>query len=226
MSHGKQFTLYGHSGAPNPIKVSFVLEELGLTHEYVTIDIHKGENRSDSYTAVCPNGRVPALIDHQNGDFVIWESDAILYYLVERYDKEHKLSVTDANEKAHLLQWLFFQASGQGPYFGQAVWFMKYHPDRLPSAVERYHKEIQRVLGVLENVLSKQEWLVGGKATIADISFIRYATLHLPWNQIAIDIILKDSPDVDIPKQFPNVYKWHTKLCSRPAIAKVLQEQV
>lgn len=58
------------------------------------------------------------------------------------------------------------------PYFGQAVWFMKYHQEKLPSAIERYQKEILRVLGVLETVLSKQEWLVGGKLTVADISFI------------------------------------------------------
>lgn len=58
------------------------------------------------------------------------------------------------------------------PYFGQAVWFSKFHPEKIPSAVERYQKEIIRVFGVLESVLSKQEWLVGGKMTIADISFI------------------------------------------------------
>lgn len=126
------------------------------------------------------------------------ESDAILLYLVEKYDKEHKLSVADVNEKFKLIQWLFFQASGQGyvscpfpllscfsltafwgcrPYFGQAVWFMKYHQEKLPSAIERYQKEILRVLGVLESVLSKQEWLVGGKLTVADISFITYVPL-------------------------------------------------
>lgn len=91
------------------------------------------------------------------------------------------------------LQWLMFQASGQGyvlsrrtltvtcgsshcfrPYFGQAIWFIRSHPERIPSAIERYQKEVLRVFGVLESVLSKQEWLVGEKYTVADLSFIPY----------------------------------------------------
>lgn len=95
-----------------------------------------------------------------------------MLYLVEHYDPEHKISVTDAAEKYQQLQWLFFQASGQGPYYGQAVWFVRYHSEQIPSAQERYRNEIKRVLSVLESVLSKQEWLVGGKPTIADISFV------------------------------------------------------
>ena len=100
------------------------------------------------------------------------ESNAIIEYLVEKYDTEHKISVTDVNDKFTLLQWLFFQASGQGPYFGQVGWFTFYHPEKIPSAIERYKNEIRRVLGVLDSVLSKQEWLAGGKCTIADLSFI------------------------------------------------------
>lgn len=89
----------------------------------------------------------------------------------DKYDTEHRISVT-GDEKYHELQWLYFQASGQGPYYGQAGWFMIYHPEKVPSAVERYKNEMKRVFSVLDSVLSKQEWLVGGKMTIADISFI------------------------------------------------------
>ncbi len=80
--------------------------------------------------------------------------------------------MTTEEDKFVLLQWLFFQASGQGPYYGQAAWFTFFHPEKIPSAQERYKKETLRVLGVLEGVLSKQEWLVGGKPTIGDLSFI------------------------------------------------------
>ena len=120
-----------------------------------------------------------------------------MQYLVEKYDTEHKISVSGFEEKMQQLQWLFFQASGQGyvctlhgpiitsiqritycgirrPYFGQAFWFLNYHQEKIPSAVERYQKETIRVLGVLESVLSKRDWLVGGKCTIADLSFITY----------------------------------------------------
>lgn len=100
------------------------------------------------------------------------ESNAILQYLVEKYDKEHKIFINDGEEKYAQLQWLYFQASGQGPYFGQVPWFLYYHPEKVPTAVERYRGEVKRVFGVLESVLSKQEWLVGGRPTIADISFI------------------------------------------------------
>ena len=69
-------------------------------------------------------------------------------------------------------QWLFFQASGQGPYFGQAAWFARWHHEKLPSAIDRYITEVRRIYGVLESVLQKNGWLVGGKLTVADISFV------------------------------------------------------
>ena len=101
------------------------------------------------------------------------ESNAIIQYIVDKYDKEHKISVAPGTDEYYTqLQWLYFQASGQGPYFGQAGWFQFYHHEKLPSAVERYRGEIKRVLGVLESVLSKQEWLVANRPTVADLSFI------------------------------------------------------
>ncbi|KAI0336812.1 glutathione S-transferase C-terminal-like protein [Cubamyces sp. BRFM 1775] len=215
MSHGKQFTLYGTVVPPNPMKVAIVLEELGLDYEINPIDISTGEQKSPEFIKLNPNGRVPALVDHSNGDFVIWESNAILLYLIEKYDKEHKLSVTDANDKYALLQWLFFQASGQGPYFGQGVWFKRFHHEKLPSAIERYQKEAIRVIGVLEDVLSKQEWLVGGKMTIADLSFV-------PWSSIALTMLLKDYESFDVEKQFPAFNKWHEKMCARSSVSKQL----
>ena len=87
------------------------------------------------------------------------------------------------------------------PYFGQAVWFMRIHPERVPSAAERYQKETLRVISVLDGVLAKSPsgWLVGGKPTVADLSFI-------PWNRGALIYILKDVEGVDIQKQYPAFY--------------------
>ena len=68
------------------------------------------------------------------------------------------------------------------PYYGQAFWFIRYHPERVPSAIERYQKEILRVFSVLDSVLSKQEWLVGNKLTIADLSFISCVRCHITSN--------------------------------------------
>lgn len=98
-------------------KVAYVLEELGLTYHSIYLDFSKKEQKAPEHTRYNPNGRIPTLIDHRNGDFVIWESNAILLYLVDKYDKEHKISVTDEKDKYAMLQWLFFQASGQGCVF-------------------------------------------------------------------------------------------------------------
>ncbi|KAI0659289.1 glutathione S-transferase C-terminal-like protein [Cubamyces menziesii] len=221
MTHTKPFTLYGDvaSLGPNPIKVAIVLEELGLEYDVVPISTQKGEQKNPEYLKLNPNGRTPTLVDHSNGDFVLWESNAILLYLIEKYDSEHKLSVTDANEKYTLVQWLFFQSSGQGPYFGQAFWFRYQHSEKLPSALERYQEEVLRVFGVLENVLSKQEWLVGGKLTIADLSFIT-------WNVPTFRYILHELKEVDVETQFPAFYRWHQTLCARQIVARLLAAQI
>ncbi|KAI0343624.1 glutathione S-transferase C-terminal-like protein [Trametopsis cervina] len=213
-----QFTLFSHKGGPNGWKVVIVLEELGLSYNTTFLDFSKDEHRAENHTKYNPNGRIPTLIDHKNGDFVVWESDAIILYLVDNYDTEHKISATDPKEKYTQLQWLFFQASGQGPYFGQAVWFAKFHSEQLPSAVERYVKETKRVLGVLESVLSKQEWLVGNKPTIADLSFI-------PWNDVALHMILQLGGDFVPAESFPAVVAWHTKLNERAAVKKMRSDK-
>ncbi|KAI0648014.1 glutathione S-transferase [Trametes meyenii] len=214
MSPEHHFTLYTTVMGPNGWKVAIVLEELGLNYKSLYLDFSKNEQRSPEHLRYNPNGRIPTLIDHKNNDFAIWESNAIILYLVEKYDTEHKFSVENFEERAQLLQWLFFQASGQGPYFGQAAHFLRYHPERIPSATERYQKEVLRVLGVLDSVLSKREWLVGDKLTVADMSFIT-------WNVSATTLLLKDYPGFDLEKDFPSVYKWHTKLLKREATSKV-----
>ncbi|KAK7691902.1 hypothetical protein QCA50_005307 [Cerrena zonata] len=190
MSHGKQFTLYNHAAGPNGWKAVFVLEELGLTYETIYLDFKSGDLKK--------------------------ESDAIILYIVDKYDTEKKLTVTDADERYRLIQWLFFQASGQGPYFGQYFWFKNYHPEKVESARDRYKSEIARVRGVLESVLSKQEWLVEGKVTIADLSFI-------PWNESVISGVLQGE-DVSID-QFPAVAAWRQKLLALDAVKKGYAER-
>lgn len=116
------------------------------------------------------------------------ESGAIITYLVDKYDTEHKISVADPNEKYKQLQWLFFQASGQGPYFGQYVWFLLYHPgEKIPSAIERYKAEVKRVWGVLNDVLSKQDWLVGDKLTVADLALFMWVSLRVVEGETSAD---------------------------------------
>lgn len=95
-------------------KVALVLEELGLSYEPVYLNFNKNEQKEAPHVTYNPNGRIPTLVDHHNGDYALSESCAILLYLVDKYDVEKRLTVTDDNEKHKLIQWLFFQASGQG----------------------------------------------------------------------------------------------------------------
>ncbi|EMR69200.1 putative glutathione s- protein [Eutypa lata UCREL1] len=128
---------------PNPLKVLYVLEELQLPYDIKAIAME--DVKKKTLTDLNPNGRVPG---------------AIILYLVEEYDRNNTLTYNMGNERHFLKQWLFFQVSGQGPYFGQATWFMTLHPEKLPSAIERYQREIKRVLGVMEGHLEGRQWLL------------------------------------------------------------------
>lgn len=214
-SHLKPLTVWG-KGGPNPPKVAILLEELGVPYEALPIPL--SDVKKPEYVAINPNGRLPSIRDPNNGDITIWESGAILEYLIERYDTEHRFSFPPGSpESYHAKQFLFFQVSGQGPYYGQATWFKKFHQEQVPSAVARYVAEINRVTGVLEKVLAEQAekypggdgpWLVGGKYSFADIAFIS-------WQRVILKVHEKDEYD---PDQYPHVKAWLEKVQQRPAV--------
>lgn len=138
--------------------------------------------KKDPFERVNPNGRAPAIEDPNTG-ITIWESVAIIEYLVETYDKDEVFTYTTSPEKWKIKQWLYYQVasnrelawispesansavqmSGQGPYFGQASWFILYHEEKLQSAIDRYLREIRRVVGVLDRYLQGRDYLVGDK---------------------------------------------------------------
>lgn len=109
--HGKQFTLYSHPQGPNPLKVAIIFEELGLSYHSTHLTL--ADVKKAPYLAVCPNGRLPALVDHHNNDFTIWESGAIIMYLVGKYDPEEKISFKNYEDNASAVKWLMFQMSGK-----------------------------------------------------------------------------------------------------------------
>ncbi|CAI6087678.1 unnamed protein product [Clonostachys chloroleuca] len=197
---------------PNPWKVITILEELSIPYEIESI---RFENiKTPPFTDINPNGRVPAIED-PNTDVTIWESGAIIQYLVNQYDTEKCLHYDTLKEQNLCNQWLMFQVSGQGPYFGQCTWFTYLHPEKLPSAIERYSNEIKRVLGVLDGVLaaSPSKWLVGDRITYADLAFI-------PWND-RLDATL-GVPDDKKFEGFPHVKAWHEAMTARPAWVKAM----
>ncbi|KAI0876145.1 glutathione S-transferase [Hypoxylon argillaceum] len=208
----KPITVYGKAG-PNPPKVIMILEELGLPYEINAVPF--SEVKGAAYLAVNPNGRLPAIHD-PNRDLTLWESGAIIEYLVETYDKENKISFPKGSNESFLTkQWLYYQTTGQGPYYGQAVWFTKLQSEKIPTAIDRYVKEINRVTGVVEGHLAAEKakggdgpWLVGGKLTFADIAWYMWQAL--------ITVVL--GPDIINYAEYPNVKEWLERLAARPAV--------
>lgn len=212
MSSLKPITLWGHASGPNPWKVAMVFEELNVPFTLKLIDFP--DMKKEPYESLNPNGRVPAIEDPNTG-ITLWESGAIIEYLVETYDKENKISFAPGSkEYFEAKQWLFFQVSGQGPYFGQAVWFTVYTPEKLPAVIDRYVNEIRRVSGVLDRVLKDREFLVGGKFSYADAAFVTwYVIMYLFADQLNIE------------KNFPSLSAWLERMKARPAVAKALKDR-
>jgi GST-like protein len=144
------------SSTPNGWKVSIALEELGLEYSVRHIQLDKKEQKEDWYLEINPNGRIPTIIDHDNDDFPVFESGAILM-------------PTDVKGRSLVIQWLMFQMGNIGPMMGQANVFYRYAPEKIPYAIDRYHRETRRLLEVLNTRLAEHEFLAGDYS-IADIA--------------------------------------------------------
>src|SRR6478672_7553911 len=153
------------NGAPNPNKVALFLEESGLPYELVPVDTRKGDQFKPEFLAVNPNGKVPAIDD--NGVFV-FDSNAILLYLAEKTGKF--LPPTTANNRAQLLSWLMFVATGIGPYSGQAVHFKHFAPAPKDYAVNRYDFEAWRHWNIINARLAVNRYMLGDEYTIVDMA--------------------------------------------------------
>ena len=203
-------------GGPNPPKVGYILNELGLPYEFASTTM--ADVKKPEFLAINPNGRLPAIHD-PNTNITLWESGAIVEYLIEQYDTKHQLSFPRGTPEYYLTkQWLIFQVTGQGPYYGQAVWFTRYHHEELPSARERYVKEINRVSGVLEGHLAQQKekygggdgpWLVGNKLSYADLAFV-------PWQTLASAFYEERGEHKS--DDYPLVKEWLAKMSARESV--------
>jgi GSH-dependent disulfide-bond oxidoreductase len=159
---------------PNGVKVSILLEEIGLPYEPHFIDIGKNETWIPEYLALNPNGKIPAILDPDGPGgkpLALFESGAILVYLAE---KSGQFLSKDPVKRIETLQWLFFQMAAIGPMFGQLGFFHKFAgreiEDKRP--LERYRAETKRLLGVLETRLAGRQWIMGDEYTIADMSML------------------------------------------------------
>lgn len=193
------------AATPNGHKASVALEELELPYEVHALSLSKGDQKSESFLKINPNGRIPAIVDRDADDFAVFESGAILLYLAE---KTGKLCPTDAKGRSRVVQWLMFQMGGVGPMMGQANVFFRYAPEKLPYAIERYQRESRRLLEVLDGRLADNEYLAG-EYSIADIANYCWARTH-EWSGINIDGL-------------DNLKRWLALVGERPAVQRGLK---
>jgi glutathione S-transferase/GST-like protein len=192
------------AATPNGHKVSIALEELELPYALHVLDLAAGEQKQDWFTAINPNGRIPAIVDRGNGDFAVFESGAIMLYLAERGGR---LLPSEEKARSRVVQWLMFQMGGLGPMMGQANVFARYFPEKIPAAIDRYLRESRRLLEVLDGHLSGNEWLAGDYS-IADIANFSWAHIH-EW------------PGVDV-SGLDNLQRWMDAIAARPAVQRGL----
>lgn len=194
-------TLYTAS-TPNGWKASITLEELGLDYTVRPIDLSTGEQKEGWYVALNPNGRIPTIVDHDNNDFPVFETGAIMVYLAE---KTGRLIPSAANGRSLVMQWLMFQMGGIGPMMGQANVFYRYAPEKIPFAIERYQREGRRLFEVLDARLKDHEYLAG-EYSIADIA--NWSWVHTyKWSGIQADGL-------------PHLKRWRDAIRSRPAVQR------
>ena len=195
--------------SPNPMKVVLLLEELGVSYEPVPVDPRKGEQFASDYLAVNPNAKVPAIID---GGAIVFDSNAILLYLAEKSGR----FLPAPEQRAELLSWLMFVATGVGPYSGQAVHFRHFAPEHQEYGVNRYDFEVERHYRIVDERLGKQRYMLGSDYTIVDMALWGWARL-----------IPRALGSEDAWNRFPNVKRLHDEINARPAYEGVqrLSEQ-
>ncbi|MEE3093668.1 MAG: glutathione S-transferase N-terminal domain-containing protein, partial [Pseudomonadota bacterium] len=170
------------AGTPNGYEVSISLEELKLDYELHLIDLAADEQKTPAFLQINPNGRVPAIVDRDEDDFVVFESGAVLIYLA---DKTGQLLPQDPTKRSEVIQWLMFQMGGIGPMQGQANVFFRYFDEKIPVVIERYQKECRRLFEVLDRRLEDREFICN-EFSIADIATWPW-TRGYKWSGVDID---------------------------------------
>lgn len=188
------------AATPNGHKISIALEEMGLDYTVHHLDLMELDQKKSEFLAINPNGRIPAIIDRDNDDFVVFESGAILMYLAEQTGK---FIPADPKKYSQVIQWLMFQMGGVGPMMGQANVFYRYFPEKIPAAIERYQNEGRRLFEVMNTQLATHQYLAGDEYSIADISTWPWVRIH-EWSGISIEGL-------------EHLKRWLDELAMRPA---------
>ena len=197
-----------YAPTPNGWKITIMLEECSIPYKVIPVNLGKGDQFKPEFLAISPNNRMPAIVDHEGPDgeeISVFESGAILLYLGE---KTGKFLPTQAAERIKVLEWLFWQIGGLGPMAGQVSHFVNYAPN-FPGdhsySEKRYKNEYDRLLGVMNNILTEREYLAGDYS-IADMASFPWVTAYKRY-------------EVDLNK-FKEVRRWFDALKNRPAVRK------
>jgi GST-like protein len=196
--------------SPAALKVPIMLEECGIPYRMIHVSVSKGAQHRKEFREISPNGKVPAIVDHQPSmggpPLPVFESAAIILYLAER---SGQFLSAEPRKRLEVIQWLFWQAAGLSPMSGQAVHFTRYAPpEAQPYGLLRYRNEVNRLYGVLNQQLGKNEFICG-EYSIADIASYTWtvAAEHLQQN-------LDD---------FPNLKRWREAIARRPAVVRAYE---
>jgi GST-like protein len=188
----------------NGKKITIMLEECGLEYRVIPINIGKGDQHQPEFIKISPNSKMPAIVDHDvaGEPIIMFESGAILQYLAE---KTGKFLPGDTREKYQVLQWVYWQVGGLGPMAGQAHHFLRYAPQKIEYAMERFRKETARLYQVMDVRLAQADYL-GGEYSIADMA-------AWPW------VYRHDWQEQDL-NDFPCLKRWFETIGTRPAVVK------
>ena len=190
------------SATPNGYKISVALEELALPYETHAIKLSEKTQKEPWFLKINPNGRIPAIVDRDEGNFAVFESGAILVYLAE---KTGKLMAKDMKGRSLTMQWLMFQMAGIGPMMGQANVFFRYWHEVYQPAIDRYQHESRRLFEVLNTQLADREYLAGDYS-IADIANWCWVRTH-PWSGVSVDGL-------------DHLQRWIAAIAERPAVQR------
>ena len=192
---------------PNGQKISIMLEECGLDCRVITYDIFEGDQHTAEFGKINPNHKLPAIVDHEpafgGGPHTVFESGAILQYLAE---KTGRFLSPGPRRRSTEIQWLTWQVAGLGPMGGQAAHFVRYAPEKIDYAINRYTKEMDRLLTVLERRLEQSEYVGGDAYSIADMAI-------WPSRRVSFTVGIN-------LEAWPNTYRWFKLVGERPAVVR------
>ncbi|RYG89419.1 glutathione S-transferase [Loktanella sp. IMCC34160] len=190
-------------GTPNGYKVAIALEEMALEYDITWVNIGAGEQHQPDYLGIAPNGRIPAIVDHDTG-ISLMESGAILQYLAE---KSGRFGGETLRERAEITQWLHWQMGGLGPMMGQANHFRGL-TEKVPYAETRYMDEVVRLFRVLDKQLEGRDY-IAGDYSIADMAAAPWAGMSAYMNDDRLNACA-------------NVQAWIARNVARPATARAI----